>query len=300
MTKGKLTISIDLELAWGVWDKLTPDYLRMVEIAERSICEGLIELFDRYDVPATWAVVAALLDERSAESRPGNKTCWYAPDIIDWLVHSNAGHEIGSHGGKHVYFCDISPSEAQEDLDFASAVHADHSLPFRSLVFPRNAVGHLQLVACAGLRTFRGPDVGVFQVAHRAGRLVGRAANFADKFLPIAPTPVAAERCGDLVDIPGSMLLLGRNGMRRFILPAVSRGKLKMGLARARRTNRIFHLWFHPSNFYYRRDEQLATLAWFLDHVADEVSRGHIEVRTMGSYADEMIPNDSGEASHLL
>lgn len=292
MTKGKLTISIDLELAWGVWDNLTPGYLKMVETAERPICKALIDLFDRYEVPATWAVVAALLDVGSAGPRPGNQLCWYAPDIIDRLVHAKTVHEIGSHGGKHVYFGNISASEAQEDLDFARAVHATNFLPFRSFVFPRNALGHLQLIARAGLRTYRGPDAGILQAARRAGRLAGRVANFADKFLPIAPTPVSAERRGAMIDIPGSMLLLGRNGARRFIFPAVSRAKLKMGLARARRDNRIFHFWFHPSNFYYRRDEQLATLAWFLEHVAHEVSRGHIEVRTMGSYADELVATD--------
>jgi len=57
-----------------------------------------------------------------------------------------------------------------------------------------------------------------------------------------------------------------------------------LGLERARRAGGTFHLWFHPSNFYYRRDEQLATLAWFLERAADEASRGHIEFRTMSSY----------------
>jgi len=61
MGQGKLLISIDLESAWGVWDVLTPEHLRMAETAERPICAALVELFDRYEVPATWAVVAALL-----------------------------------------------------------------------------------------------------------------------------------------------------------------------------------------------------------------------------------------------
>ena len=38
MTTGKLTISIDLELAWGVWDTATPEDLRLAETAERPIC----------------------------------------------------------------------------------------------------------------------------------------------------------------------------------------------------------------------------------------------------------------------
>ena len=62
-----------------------------------------------------------------------------------------------------------------------------------------------------------------------------------------------------------------------------------MGLARASRTGGVFHLWSHTSNFYYRRDEQLATLASFLRHAADEASRGRIELRTLGTYADEPV-----------
>jgi hypothetical protein len=81
------------------------------------------------------------------------------------------------------------------------------------------------------------------------------------------------------------MLLMGRNGPRRFALPAVTRAKLRAGLRRAQRTGGIFHLWFHPSNFYFRREEQFATLDWFLAHAADEAAHGRIEIRTMGSYA---------------
>ena len=216
-------------------------------------------------MPATWGVVAALLDEESAKFRPGSEACWYAPDIIDRLVRAKVAHEIGSHGGKHVQFGDIDASEAQEDLDFAREVHRANALPFKSFIFPREAAEHLDAPVHAGLRAFRGPDVGWFRTARRVGHIVGRGANFADKCLPIPPSPVAALKYGALINILGSMLLLGRNGPRRFILPTVSRAKLRMGLAGAQRTGGIFHLWFHPSNFYYPRDEQFATLAWFLE-----------------------------------
>src|SRR5262249_13620178 len=110
------------------------------------------------------------------------------------------------------------------------------------------------------------------------------------KMLPIAPTPVVASQNGQgLVDIPGSMLLLARNGARRFVLPVATRAKLALGLARARDRKSIFHLWFHPSNFYYRRDEQLATLAWFLEQAADQASRGELEILTRGECARRLI-----------
>lgn len=285
MRKGVLTISIDLELAWGVWDILTAEDLALAEAAERPICAALLDLFDRHQVSATWAMVAALLDQASAQTRPGNPVCWHAPDIIERIVRASAGHEIGSHGGRHIYFADIAAAAARDDLAFAADVHRAHGLPFDSFVFPRNAVGHLDALADAGLRTFRGPDVGWTAAARRAGRRIGQAVNLADKMLPIPPPAVTATRRGGLVDIPGSMLLLGRNGLRRFVLPAVTRAKLDLGLERARRTGATFHVWFHPSNFYFRRDEQLDTLAWFLARAADAAGRGHIEIRTMGACA---------------
>jgi peptidoglycan/xylan/chitin deacetylase (PgdA/CDA1 family) len=286
MRRGALTISIDLELAWGVWDILTPEDLRLAESAERPICAALLDLFDRYQVAATWAIVAAVLDHRSGQAQPGAPASWYAPDIVERIAKARAGHEIGSHGGRHIYFADVAEARARDDLAFAAEVHRANGLPFRSFVFPRNAVGHLGALAEAGLRTFRGPDVGWTGAARRAGRRIGQAVNLADKMLPVPPPAVTAIRTGRLVDIPGSMQMLGRNGPRRFLLPAVTRAKLRMGLARARRSGGTFHFWFHPSNFYYRRDEQLDTIAWFLAHAADEAARGHIEIRTMGAFAD--------------
>jgi peptidoglycan/xylan/chitin deacetylase (PgdA/CDA1 family) len=282
---GKLTISIDLELAWGFWDILTPEILRLSQSAERPICDKLLELFDRHRVPVTWAMVAAVLDRASAKIRPGNEASWYAPEIIDRIRAAKTPHEIGSHGGHHVYYDRMTAAEADADLAFIKQVHRDNGLALDSFVFPRNAVGHLDLLARAGLRTFRGPDTGWVRIAPKFGARAGKLVTFADKILPLPPAPARAQRNGGLVDIPGSMLLPGRDGVRRFILPQVSRAKLAMGLAWARRRGQTFHFWFHPCNFYYRGDEQFATLDWFLARAAEEASRGRIEISTMGSYA---------------
>jgi hypothetical protein len=255
--------------------------------AERSICSALIGRFDRHQVPVTWAIVAALLDQSSASSRPGNQRSWYAPDIIDRILAAKVAHEIGSHGGKHLYFDGLAPAAARDDLEFAKRVHQQHGLPFESWVFPRNAIGHIESLAQVGLRTFRGPDVGWTRVARRAG--LGRLAVPADKFLPIPPRPAVPHPRGGLIDIPGSMLLPGRNGLRRFILPQVTAMKLWLGLRRARQAGATFHLWFHPCNFYYRCGEQLEILSRFLEHAAHEASHGRIELCTMGAYADRAV-----------
>jgi peptidoglycan/xylan/chitin deacetylase (PgdA/CDA1 family) len=286
--KGKLTISIDLELAWGFWDILTPEILRQSESAERPICDALLELFDRYAVPATWAVVAAMLDRASAQGRPGREASWYAPDIVERIRAAKASHEIGSHGGRHLYYDRMSAAQAQADLDFVADVHRRNGLTLASFVFPRNAVGHLDLLARAGFRVFRGPDTGWARLAPRLGASAGRVVTFADKVLPIPPAPARPQAYGGLVDVAGSMLLPGRDGARRFILPQVSRAKLAMGLKRAQRSGETFHFWFHPCNFYYRREEQFATLTWFLERAAEEASRGDIEICTMAAYAQSV------------
>jgi Polysaccharide deacetylase len=285
MAKGKLTISVDLELAWGAWDVLTAEHIYLAETAERPICAALIELFDRYEIPATWAIVAALLDEASSRSRPGSKTCWYAPDIIEQLVSAKVAHEIGSHSGRHIYFDSALAPEARADLDFARDVHSAHKLPFKSFIFPRGACGHLDQLARVGLHTYSHADVGWTVAARRAGHRAGRIAHLVDQILPIPPHLAVAKQRDGLVELEKSMLLMGRNGLRRFILPAATRAKFRRGLERARHTGGIFHFWFHPSNFYYRRDEQLTTVAWCLERAANEASFGRIEICTMGSYA---------------
>jgi hypothetical protein len=283
MTAGKLTISIDLELAWGVWDHLTQDDLHRAACDERPICAALIELFDRYHVPATWAVVAALLDEKSV--RTGPKEAWFAPDIVERVMRAKAGHEIGTHSGRHIYFDVASAVQARDDLEYARQIHRAHGLAFDSFVFPRAAAGHFDVVAAVGLKVCNFADVGWVERARALGCGPAKAANLVDKLLPIPPRAAMLEQRGPLIHIPRSMPLMGRNGLRCLVLPAVTQTKMRQGLAAAQGTGGIFHLWFHPSNFYFRTEEQFATLASFLAHAAEEGARGRIEIRTMGSYS---------------
>ena len=104
MTIAKLTISIDLELAWGNWDNLSPFHIQNIEFKEREIIDRLLEVFERYGLSVTWAFVAALLDEHSSNNMPGKKSLWFAPEIIEKIRKSPAAHDLGSHGGKHRYF----------------------------------------------------------------------------------------------------------------------------------------------------------------------------------------------------
>ena len=78
MKPGALCISIDLELAWGIWDKPSADYHARCAELERTIVDRLMTLFERYEVSATWAIVSALLDPNARD----REAIWFAPDFI--------------------------------------------------------------------------------------------------------------------------------------------------------------------------------------------------------------------------
>jgi len=325
---GALCISIDVELAWGIWDKPSADYHDRCAQNEATIVRRLVALFETYQISATWAIVGRLLerDDGAARSTVHGDRIWYAPEVIEQIRRASVPQDIGSHSYGHVYFGETPRDALRRDLAAARRVHDAHGLPFTSFVFPRNQVAHLDLLREAGVGVFRSTDRGWHMtVRDRLGTGAGRVANLADKLLPIPPSPVqpvehvlgrasgdtvehvpehaaehipghaaehapghadghAADRDAVLVELPSSMLLMARNGLRRAIHPASIIGKARLGLGAARRTGGIFHLWFHPSNFYYEPDRQLATLEGIVAAAAAMRDRGQLEVRTMSSY----------------
>jgi hypothetical protein len=184
----------------------------------------------------------------------------------------------------------------REDLEAARRVHAKYGLELQSFVFPRNQVAHLDLLATAGVRVFRSPDAGwPMAVRRRAGRWVGGLAHLMDKITPIPP-PTISPRLRDesVVDLPGSMLLLGRSGVRRLIRPEVAEAKARLGVRDAQRTGRIFHLWFHPSNFYEDTDTQFHVLEGVLRAAAAARAREQLEIKPMKSFAAPSVGTDAG------
>lgn len=289
MRQGALCISIDVELAWGIWDRPSAAYLRLCAERERAVVRDVLGLLASREIPATWAVVGQLLRRPRRVPVPSEfgDRIWYAPDVVEAIHAARPVQDIGSHGFAHIYFHQASRDEARADLQAARAAHDEHGLAFTSFVFPRNQVDHLDLLAQAGIAVFRSADRGWHAaVRRRLGTWPGRAANLMDKVLPVAPAVVQPSAvAGPLVELPGSLLLLGRAGARRVVPPASLSWKARLGLRRAARSGRVFHLWFHPSNFYWDPDVQLRVLQEILDDACELRERGLLEIRTMASYA---------------
>jgi hypothetical protein len=297
LARGALCISIDLELAWGTWDLQTDERHQLCAIHEREITRRLLALFDRHEIAATWAIVGRLLERGDARWRRGGVQNWYAPDIIDAVRAARPPHEIGSHGYAHVYYPGLPPEAVDDDLAAARSVHEREGLAFRSFAFPRNAVGHTDLLGRHGLAVCRTVDAGLLHRAGRRAPTLRPATNFLDKLLPLEPATVLPRRRADgVVELESSMLLMGRNGLRTLLSPRRLAAKLRSGLRAAERERAVFHLWFHPSNFYYDPETQFALIDGVLADAARMRAEGRLEVRTMGSFAGEPRPSAPGTA----
>jgi peptidoglycan/xylan/chitin deacetylase (PgdA/CDA1 family) len=287
---GSLCISIDVELGWGIWDKPNDDYYRRCAEREERIVRGLLEMFVARDISATWAIVGRLLerDERAINATKYGARIWYAPELVDLVRDAPVSQDIGSHSYAHVYFGEATRDTLRDDLQAARRVHEQHGLPFISFVYPRNQVAQLDLLHDAGIRVFRSVDQGWYMTMRdKVGTNAGRIANLVDKVLPLPPRTVAPRRVGVLVELPSSMLLFSRKGLRRAIHPRVLLAKARLGMEAASRNGEIFHLWFHPSNFYHDTERQLEVLEDVLDTAATLRKSGRLVIKPMSAFATQ-------------
>ena len=83
MKKGILTISIDTEMAWGTFDHDGHRTFKTAYLKYRPIVDRLLELFQRYEISATWATVGHLFLDRCDGQHadlPRPTYSWYAKD----------------------------------------------------------------------------------------------------------------------------------------------------------------------------------------------------------------------------
>ncbi|MET0410045.1 MAG: hypothetical protein ABW217_02055, partial [Polyangiaceae bacterium] len=145
--------------------------------------------------------------------------------------------------------------------------------------------GHIGVLGEMGIRVFRGVERGWYSHARALGRRAGRIANLLDKALPVSPPAAFPTDHGPVRELPGSMQMLSRNGARRLVTAASTLAKARKGLAAAHAQGGTFHLWFHPSNFYYDTERQLDTLTRILELASTLRARSEIEFVSMRRFA---------------
>lgn len=301
-----VVFSIDAELAWGYHDlcPLSTTDLRRINSA-RSAWKRLIGLFDEFEIPATWAVVAHLLDDNlDAEDdnhplspnwfrtyrkrRAQEPELWFGRDLIDRVINADVNHDLGCHSYSHVIFDDVPEEVASTELRLSQAVAQRYGEPFESFIFPRNAVGHRDLLDRHGFTSYRGttpqywpriPGSGFARLI--AGYTVGMAT-------PPIVTP-SLDRNG-LVNVPASMHLAGFNDTPWSTVrplrgdPAVRLARL--GMERVLEVGGIFHLWLHPNDLWTR--DAINSVRSILSIAREFSDRRGLSVATMDQIAQRV------------
>lgn len=306
LQRGIFTISIDYEFAWGYADQaLSRKELLLVQ-SEASITRRLLALLAQYDIKITWAIVGHLL-EKSCEWQnnivhPEYVRPVHTDDSNDWFVHHPSegdydnvlwydsehlirkieaeGHEIGSHSYAHVHYGASGTREesVRADLQNVRRIHAALEYPAKSFVFPRNYEGHHCLLREFGFIAYRGVTPRFYHVLPRP---LQKPFHFISYLYPSAAAVMPRRTQNGLVNIPDSMLLFSRAGIRRVVPAALMKLKALRGLTKAAREKKVFHLWFHPSNFWHDTDAQFAILESILRNAADLRAKGLLDVQTM-------------------
>lgn len=191
--KGSFVISLDFELMWGMFDKVSHEQYGANLDGVHVVVPRLLTLFVEHGINATWATVGMLLcrDTESLQAAVANvadqpdfvrseysaykhlalgqtvthPTHYFAPELAA-LICATPSQEFASHTFSHLYckeqLVDEITEEAviQSDTNAMALAASPFNTALTSIVFPRNQWSQqaLWVLARAGYTAFRGTE----------------------------------------------------------------------------------------------------------------------------------------------
>lgn len=281
MNSGILTISLDFELLWGIFDKVGTKYNPRYFFNTRNIIPDMLEVFSKNGIQATWATVGMLFAENEEEWQaysPIHKPSYrqaklsayefakkeglrpevhFAPELIQQILQT-PGQELGSHTFAHYYTLmrGQSPEQFRQDLQATQKISQEKfGIRLKSLVFPRNHINELYLPICLeeGYTQVRSNPKNWYWQETQHEDMSKKWFRSADCFFPVGKkTSFPIE---ELETLPAEPLLIPASRILRPIsksnqlFNSVRLARIKEEMTHAARSKEIYHLWWHPHNF---------------------------------------------------
>jgi hypothetical protein len=262
---GVFLLSLDCEGLWGMAD--SPRTVDSGVINDASLADAydfILATLTKNGLTATAAFVTAFAVEREslqeciheirelARLNPtwfrcimraletGSMNGWRGVKLHDSFAMS--GMEMAWHGATHLPLSDETSVESVTlELEIACRLFDALDYRPRTIIFPRNEIGHLDLLRKAGFENFReSPGKGI---ANRVLALVSEL-NVASKCSH--ETPLLA--CREWGAAAAGSFLNWPSGMRRLIPISITTQRWKSILMDAATHGGIAHMWFHPHN----------------------------------------------------
>lgn len=294
---GSVVLSLDAELGWGFHDMETPPPERVA--AGRRGWSVMLELLSEFEIPATWGVVGHLMldscDGRHADHPAPDgwfereRGEWgdreelrFGPDLVDDLLAADVDHEFASHSFSHVLFGDPTTGHdlAVAELERCREIASDWGQTIDSFIYPRNDIGHRDVLAEQGLTAYRGRTPN----RHGARAVLDSAVH--DRSFLVEPS---IDEHG-LVNVPASLFLFGFEGRARTVAESIWTDPMVTvacrGIDEAARSDGLFHMWLHPNNLTHERDDR--RMRRILSYLAQKRDETELTVETMAGVADRM------------
>jgi peptidoglycan/xylan/chitin deacetylase (PgdA/CDA1 family) len=298
---GIFTISLDLEIHWGVSDHHTVESYNENLKKVPFIVQKLLKLFEEKGINATWATVGMLFCRNKEELlsfvKPEHRPQYVDKKFSNYIVAEQAGQneeedpyhyagslirkiintpgqEIGTHTFSHYYCLEPGQTTEQFSYDVAAAkeVAKREQVDIQSIVFPANQFhpDYLQICREKGIKCYRGnyPSwIYQFQAKSREG-LFKRMARLIDTYLPLKGSRyVDTLMENGILNIPASCFLRPYSPKLSF-LEWLRIGRIKREMKAAAKKKMIYHLWWHPHNFGKHTEKNFKTLEIIIDYYA--------------------------------
>lgn len=319
---GIFSLSFDVELAWGLVHRnnINPRKLTEISLNVRKVIDHLFAQLEDYGVSATWNILGHLILDRCNKKNLGElphfdmprpkytwmnsdwyrydpctdtyrDPAWYGKDIVDKIIHyvktSKVHHEIGCHSFSHQQFGDPGCTEELARVEITKCLDlmkAEYNLVPQTFAFPRDYVGHLNVLKEHGFISFRDVPPKLYPCLELERTLSNyvktqlslavQLLSYYFRFPPHVVTP--REVLPRLWGIPGC---LAYSKKPRIPLQLVT-FKSKQGINKAIRNGKIFTMYTHLRDFG-EESHFLPEFEKVLTFVNRKRSEGKLLVRTM-------------------
>lgn len=193
LKRGVVVFSADFEMAWAFrFSKRSGTRAVEKGLLERNNVPRILELFDKYNIPCTWATVGHLMLQ-SCNSEEGiphahmprpdffeNKNwiyrdidwyhhdpvscvekdpAWYAPDLVNSILKAPVGHELGCHTFSHIdmTYKNCPRMLAEAELGECKKQAENFGVELKSMVFPGGTLGNFETLKAEGFTCYRKP-----------------------------------------------------------------------------------------------------------------------------------------------
>lgn len=323
--KPYFVISLDFELYWGMFDKVTlKDYGQNIAGVHEAIPK-LLNLFSQNNIHATWGTVGMLMVKDKSEllrllpekklqpiytnqkvstyyhienSEIGNSETddkyHFGRNLVEQII-ATPNQELASHTFSHYYCIDGSKNSSAiftaDCQAFKSAV-ADFNQPIKSIIFPRNQTTDDALKVCKeqGFTSYRGtPEHFLYTAKNDSDQTnpLLRILRLVDSYLNVTGHHTFRLNSHSQESLVN---ILGSRFLRPFnqklkFLESLKIRRIKNSMTYAAKNGDVFHLWWHPHNFGVNQAENLAGIQEIINHYHYLNKTYGMESKNMGELA---------------